>query len=32
MNRLICPHCGGRQTQLISGDELLLASVELAAQ
>ncbi len=28
-NRLLCPQCGERQTRLISGDELLLASLEL---
>jgi hydrogenase nickel incorporation protein HypA/HybF len=28
-NRLICCECGDFRTQLISGDELLLASVEL---
>lgn len=28
-NRLICGSCGDWHTQLISGDELLLASVEL---
>ncbi len=28
-NRLICGACGDWHTQLISGDELLLASVEL---
>lgn len=28
-NRLICQHCGDYHTQLISGDEMLLASVEL---
>jgi hydrogenase nickel incorporation protein HypA/HybF len=28
-NRLICPHCGDFRTRLISGDELILASVEL---
>lgn len=28
-NRLICPSCGDWRTQLIGGDELLLASVEL---
>lgn len=28
-NRLICAHCGDYHTQLISGDEMLLASVEL---
>jgi len=27
-NRLICAHCGDWQTQLISGDEMLLASIE----
>lgn len=29
-NRLVCGACGDWQTRLISGDELLLASVELA--
>ena len=29
INRLICAHCGGYQTQVTSGDELLLANVEL---
>ncbi len=28
-NKLICQHCGDWQTTLISGDELLLMSVEL---
>lgn len=28
-NRLICSQCGDFRTQLISGDELLLSSVEL---
>jgi hydrogenase nickel incorporation protein HypA/HybF len=28
-NRLLCRHCGDYHTQLISGDEMLLASVEL---
>jgi hydrogenase nickel incorporation protein HypA/HybF len=28
-NRLLCGACGGYRTQVISGDELLLASVEL---
>ena len=28
-NRLVCGHCGDYHTQLISGDEMLLASVEL---
>jgi hydrogenase nickel incorporation protein HypA/HybF len=28
-NRLLCGECGDWHTQLISGDELLLASVEL---
>ena len=28
-NRLLCAHCGDYHTQLISGDEMLLASVEL---
>ncbi len=30
-NRLVCGACGDWQTRLVSGDELLLASVELAA-
>lgn len=29
VNRLLCAACGSWQTQLLSGDELLLASVEL---
>lgn len=29
VNRLLCAECGAWQTQLLSGDELLLASVEL---
>lgn len=29
-NRLVCSHCHDWQTDLLSGDELLLASVELA--
>jgi len=29
-NRLVCGHCGDYRTQLISGDELLLASLELS--
>lgn len=28
-NKLVCPHCGDWQTTLVSGDELLLMSVEL---
>lgn len=28
-NRLLCGACGGYRTRLLSGDELLLASVEL---
>ncbi|MBT3017688.1 MAG: hydrogenase maturation nickel metallochaperone HypA [Candidatus Thiodiazotropha endolucinida] len=31
-NRLICCKCGDFRTQLISGDELLLASVELTRE
>jgi len=27
-NRLLCQHCGHWQTQLLSGDEMLLASIE----
>ncbi len=29
INRLLCGECGGYHTQVISGDEMLLASVEL---
>ena len=29
INRLVCGECGAWQTQLVSGDEMLLASVEL---
>jgi len=29
VNRLLCGECGDWQTQLLSGDELLLTSVEL---
>lgn len=29
VNRLVCGHCGDWRTELISGDELLLVSVEL---
>ena len=29
VNRLLCAHCGDYHTRLVSGDELLLASVEL---
>lgn len=28
-NRLLCGHCGDYHTRLLSGDEMLLASVEL---
>ncbi len=28
-NRLLCAHCGSWQTRLISGDEMLLASLEM---
>lgn len=28
-NRLVCPACGGWQTEVISGEEMLLASLEL---
>lgn len=28
-NQLLCPACGEHQTRLLSGDELLLASLEL---
>jgi hydrogenase nickel incorporation protein HypA/HybF len=31
-NRLLCGQCGDWHTQLLSGDELLLASVELAME
>ena len=31
-NKLLCPHCGNWRTILISGDELLLMSVELAQE
>ncbi len=31
-NRLICDHCGNWHTDVISGDELLLASVELKTE
>lgn len=31
-NRLLCGACGDWHTQLLSGDELLLASVELARE
>ncbi len=30
VNRLLCLQCGSWQTRVISGDELLLASVELS--
>ena len=29
VNRLVCGHCGDWRTDLVSGDELLLVSVEL---
>lgn len=29
VNRLVCAHCGEWRTELVSGDELLLLSVEL---
>jgi hydrogenase nickel incorporation protein HypA/HybF len=29
-NRLVCAHCGDWRTELLSGDELLLSSVELS--
>jgi hydrogenase nickel incorporation protein HypA/HybF len=32
VNHLICDSCGSYRTQLISGDELLLARVELTRQ
>jgi hydrogenase nickel incorporation protein HypA/HybF len=31
-NRLLCGRCGDWQTQLLSGDEMLLASVELVTE
>ncbi|MEZ5673008.1 MAG: hydrogenase maturation nickel metallochaperone HypA [Thiotrichaceae bacterium] len=31
-NRLICGNCGNWQTRLVSGDELLLKSVELVTE
>lgn len=31
INRMLCPACGDWHTTLLSGDELLLASVELEA-
>jgi len=31
-NKLICSQCGDYRTQLISGDEMLLASVELTKE
>jgi hydrogenase nickel incorporation protein HypA/HybF len=30
-NNLVCPACGDWRTELLSGDEMLLAQVELAA-
>jgi hydrogenase nickel incorporation protein HypA/HybF len=30
-NKLDCPHCGNWQTTLLSGDEMLLVSVDLAS-
>lgn len=30
INRLVCGHCGGERTQLLSGDEMHLLSIELA--
>jgi hydrogenase nickel incorporation protein HypA/HybF len=32
MNRLVCGACGDWKTQIVSGDELLLESVELETQ
>ena len=29
-NRMLCAHCGDWRTELLSGDELLLSSVELS--
>jgi len=31
VNRLLCAHCGDFRTRVVSGDELLLQSVELGA-
>jgi hydrogenase nickel incorporation protein HypA/HybF len=31
-NRLVCAHCGDWRTKLVSGDEMLLASVELSTE
>lgn len=31
-NRLLCPSCGDLRTELVSGDELILESVELAEE
>jgi hydrogenase nickel incorporation protein HypA/HybF len=31
INKLTCRHCGDYQTQVISGDEMLLANLELNA-
>jgi hydrogenase nickel incorporation protein HypA/HybF len=31
-NRLLCGHCGDYHTRLVSGDEMLLTSVELDVQ
>lgn len=28
-NRLVCSHCGSLHTQLVSGDEMLLANIDL---
>jgi len=28
-SRLVCPHCGEWRTELLAGDELILASLEL---
>lgn len=32
LNDLCCRHCGGHKTQLISGDELLLISVQFSKE
>ena len=32
VNRLVCSHCGDWKTELISGDELVLMTVELKRQ
>ena len=32
LNKLSCPNCGNWQTQLISGDEMILSSIQFASQ